>query len=114
MPSVRTFRQHHSLPFASYKAGLAVNVGSKVVVAPLRRATRLQGDAHARTPQEDGERDGERRTRDGASRRQTVSVKGVAHLIKREIAGPAFSLSLTPMHSLRHRLVSEVSSVRVP
>ena len=30
---------------------------------------------------------------------------GPAHLIKREIAGPAFSLSLTPIHSLRHRLV---------
>ena len=31
--------------------------------------------------------------------------KGGARVIKHEIAGPAFSLSLTPIHSLRHRLV---------
>ena len=30
---------------------------------------------------------------------------GLAQVIKHEIAGPAFSLSLTPIHSLRHRLV---------
>ena len=30
---------------------------------------------------------------------------GLAQVIKHEIAGPALSLSLTPIHSLRHRLV---------
>ena len=34
-----------------------------------------------------------------------ASVKGVAQVIKHENQGPAFSLSLTPMYSLRHRLV---------
>ena len=33
------------------------------------------------------------------------NCKGPAQLIKHEIGGPAFSLSLTPIHSLRHRLV---------
>ena len=31
--------------------------------------------------------------------------KGPAQVIKHEIGGPAFSLSLTPIHSLRRRLV---------
>ena len=42
-----------------------------------------------------------------------VVIKGVARLIKHEIAGPAFSLSLTPMHSLRHRLVRSRQSASV-
>ena len=33
------------------------------------------------------------------------SPKGGARVIKQENGGPAFSLSLTPIHSLRHRLV---------
>ena len=37
--------------------------------------------------------------------RSRRDFKGVAQVIKHEIAGPAFSLSLTPIHSLRHRLV---------
>ena len=32
-------------------------------------------------------------------------LRGLAQVIKHEIAGPAFSLSLTKVHSLRHRLV---------
>ena len=38
------------------------------------------------------------------SEQLTVST-GVGQVIQHEIAGPAFSLSLTPIHSLRHRLV---------
>ena len=37
--------------------------------------------------------------------RSLDSTTGPAQVIKHEIEGPAFSLSLTPIHSLRHRLV---------
>ena len=33
------------------------------------------------------------------------AAKGLAQVIKHENEGPAFSLSLTKVHSLRHRLV---------
>ena len=34
-----------------------------------------------------------------------LTPTGVGQLIRREIGGPLAALSLTPMHSLRHRLV---------
>ena len=37
--------------------------------------------------------------------RASRSFKGVAQIAQQAIAGPLAALSLTPMHSLRHRLV---------
>ena len=42
-----------------------------------------------------------------------LTRKGVGQVIKQEIGGPAFSLSLTPIHSLRHRLVRSRQSASI-
>ena len=43
---------------------------------------------------------------------QAVLVKGVVRLIRHETAGTLAAVSLTPIHSLRHRLVRSHQSAR--
>ena len=45
------------------------------------------------------------KTDEGLGPPNLYPCKGVAHMIKQEIGGPAFSLGLTPIQSLRHRPV---------